>query len=144
LTSVPSAKFAWQVGPQLIPDGELVTVPEPLPGLLTFSWNWLTRSKVAVTFFAAVILTSHSFEPTTSSQPDQTTALEPPAGVPVSLTSVPELNRDSQPAPLPQLIPAGLLGAGPDPVPFLGPFSRDCGGPPPSASTECETGSGLP
>ena len=35
-TEAPLAKLAEQVAPQLIPPGELVTVPEPLPLLVTF------------------------------------------------------------------------------------------------------------
>ena len=35
VTAVPCANCELQVAPQLIPDGELVTVPEPVPALLT-------------------------------------------------------------------------------------------------------------
>jgi hypothetical protein len=35
VTRVPSLNFAEQVPPQAIPDGELVTVPDPDPDLAT-------------------------------------------------------------------------------------------------------------
>ena len=43
--------------PQLIPVGELVTVPEPVPVLFTV--KVYSGLKVAVTVFAALILTVH-------------------------------------------------------------------------------------
>ena len=36
-TEVPAAKLALHVPPQLIPAGELVTVPKPLPALATLN-----------------------------------------------------------------------------------------------------------
>jgi hypothetical protein len=36
-TVAPAGKEAEQVGPQLIPDGVLVTLPRPLPDLLTMT-----------------------------------------------------------------------------------------------------------
>jgi hypothetical protein len=39
VTGVPLSKFAVQVAPQLIPDGVLVTVPEPVPLTWTLSWR---------------------------------------------------------------------------------------------------------
>jgi hypothetical protein len=39
LMDVPSLNFAVHVLPQLTPEGLLVTVPAPLPALLTVSWR---------------------------------------------------------------------------------------------------------
>src|SRR5262249_62376575 len=56
LTRVPWLKPASQVGSQLIPAGFEVIVPEPffLTGRM-----WTSGAKVAVTSFAAFIVTSH-------------------------------------------------------------------------------------
>src|SRR5262245_34983188 len=88
LTRVPWLKLASQVPlEQLIPGGVLVTVPVPVPLIVTFSLRW-TRSKVAVTCLASVIVTLHSFEPVTVSQPEvQTTGLLFGPGVPARVTS---------------------------------------------------------
>src|SRR6201999_3517802 len=113
-------KSASQVGPQLIPAGSLVTVPEPVPPLVTFRVKLGVRLNVAVTLFAALIVTLHSFVPTISSQPAQTTALEPESAVPFSVTAVACGNLASQVGP--QSIPAGVLLTVPVPVPFLVTF----------------------
>ena len=51
---------------------------------------------MAVTSFAALIVTRHLFSPLTELQSDQETALEPAAGAPVSVTVVPSSNLASR------------------------------------------------
>ena len=53
-TEVPLVKLAEQVAPQLMPVGELVTVPLPVPLLFTVRLK-VTALKVAVTVVAALI-----------------------------------------------------------------------------------------
>jgi len=55
VTTVPCVNEAAQVEPQLIPAGELVTVPEPEPAFATVS-VWMAE-KVAVTDWSALIVT---------------------------------------------------------------------------------------
>src|SRR5580704_16372088 len=68
---VPVSKLAAQVAPQLIPDGELVTVPEPPPVSATDSILGVTFFlKVAVTLVSAVTVTWHGAVPV-HTPPDQ-------------------------------------------------------------------------
>ena len=75
--------------PQLIPDGLELTVPLPVPVLLTVSTK-LEESKVAVTVLAAFIVTVH-VGPDTVSHPLQPAKVDPPAALAVSVTLVPLL-----------------------------------------------------
>ena len=84
MTFVPALKLNVQVGPQLMPAGELVTVPEPLT--LTVNGCWTTL-KVAVTFFVAVMPTTQPAVPLHA--PLQPANVEPAAGDGVSVTFVP-------------------------------------------------------
>jgi len=77
------------VAPQLIPAGLEVTVPLPVPDLLTESVNVCT-SKAAVTEVAALIVTEQVPVPE-QPPPLQPAKVEPPAGAAVSVTDVPLL-----------------------------------------------------
>ena len=90
VTCVPGAKFALHIDPQLIPAGELVTVP--LPVTLTDSATSCTN--VADTDCGEFIVTVHPALPLQA--PPQPLKLQPLAGVAVRVTGVPAAN----PAPL--------------------------------------------
>src|SRR5262249_11317415 len=96
VTSAPPSYSASHSSPHSMPPGELVTVPVPVPSLVT-SRCCSPRLNFAVTAFAASIVTSHSFEPlTVPGQVSHSTGSEPASGVPVSLTRVPWAKPDSQ------------------------------------------------
>jgi hypothetical protein len=65
-----------------------VTVPAPVPGLLTVTVYW-ARLKVAVTVVAAVTLTTQVLVP--EQGPDHPWNVEPVVGVAVKVTDVPEV-----------------------------------------------------
>jgi hypothetical protein len=115
VTVVPELKLATQVAPQLMPAGEEVTVPVPLPARLTVRLNAPT-AKVAVTLAAALIVTTQVPVPA-HPPPDQPLKVEPGPGVAVSVTTVPESKLATQVAP--QLIPAGDEATVPVPPPAL-------------------------
>jgi hypothetical protein len=108
VTCVAGAKFALHVDGQLIPAGELVTVP--LPVTLTDNATFCTN--VAVTDAAAFIVTEHPALPLQA--PPQVLKVQPLAGVAVKVTGVPlanpALHIDGQ------LMPEGLLATVPLPV----------------------------
>src|SRR5438552_1416454 len=113
VTAVPLEKLAEQVAPQVIPAGALVTVPLPVPALLTVSVNvWSVN--VAVTVVAAERVTVQAPVPE-HPPPLQLLKVEPAAGVAVRVTAVPLVKLAEQVAP--QLIPAGALVTVPLPVP---------------------------
>jgi hypothetical protein len=113
VTLVPLAKLALQVPGQLIPVGTLVTVPDPLPAIVTDSWNVTVAVKVAVTARAALIVTAQL--PVPVQAPLQPAKVEPVAGVSAKVTLVPLAKLALQ---LPgQLMPAGVLVTVPLPVP---------------------------
>src|SRR3984957_16340247 len=114
VTTVPLLKLALQVVPQLIPVGLLVTVPVPVPALVTLNLK-TTALNVAVTDFAALIVTLQV--PVPVQAPLQPANVEPAAALPVSVTTGPLLKLGLQVAP--QLIPVGLLVTVPVPVPAL-------------------------
>jgi len=72
----------------LMPDGELVTVPAPVPDLATVRAN-VCMLKVAVTDLAELMLTTQL--PVPVHAPLQPAKVEPEAAVAVSVTEVPAL-----------------------------------------------------
>src|SRR5207253_10350120 len=101
------------VAPQVIPAGELVTVPVPVPAVLTVSAK-VGRVKVAVTVVAAETVTVQAPVPE-QPPPVQPVKVEPAAGVAVNVTAVPLVKLAEQVAP--QVIPTGALVTVPLPVP---------------------------
>ena len=103
--------------PQLIPAGELFTVPVPAPALVTVSVKGPPPEvvNVAVTDRAWVIDTTHEPEPVHA--PDQAENVEPLAGAAVKVTDAPAVYAWEQSEP--QLMPAGELVTVPAPVPAL-------------------------
>src|SRR5439155_981985 len=115
LTAVPLVKEAAHVAPQAMPAGALVTVPLPVPDLVTVSVKQLCM-KVAVTGAAAFIVTVQGPVPV-QPPPLQPVNVDPAAGVAVSVTAAPLANAAAQVAP--QEMPAGALVMVPDPAPAL-------------------------
>src|SRR5207249_736759 len=113
VTVVPLAKLAVHIAPQVIPAGELVTVPLPVPAVLTVRAK-VGTAKVAVTVVAAQSVTVHGPVPE-QPPPLQPLKVEPAAGVAVSVTAVPLAKLAVHVAP--QVIPAGALVTVPLPVP---------------------------
>lgn len=114
VTAVPLAKLALHVVPQLMPVGELVTVPAPVPARVTFSTgSAATTLKVAVTVVVVFMLKTHALVPL--QPPDHPAKVEPSAGLAVRVMLVPEEKVAVQVDP--QLMPDGLLLTLPLPVP---------------------------
>jgi hypothetical protein len=114
VTAVPLVNEAAQVAPQAMPVGALVTVPLPVPALVTDSAKD-GRAKVAVTEVAALIVTAQVPVPE-QPPPVQPVNVEPAAGVAVKVTGVPLANVAEHVAP--QEIPAGALVTVPIPAPL--------------------------
>ena len=79
--------MAAHVAPQLMPPSLEVTVPVPVPSLLTVSVKRCAL-KVAVTYRDAFMVTVQ-VSPETPSQPLQPPKVDPPLALAVSVTSVP-------------------------------------------------------
>lgn len=115
VTAVPLLKLAEQLVVQLIPAGELVTVPEPVPATVRLIGKD-AGMKFALTEVAAFIVTVQVPVPVQAPlQPANREA--PEVGVAVRVTLVPWMKLAEQVAP--QLIPAGELVTAPEPVPVL-------------------------
>jgi hypothetical protein len=117
VTDVPKLKFATHVAPQLMPVGEEVTAPDPLPDFEMFSANAIAgaKLKVAVTLFAASRVTKH--DPLPEHPPDHPPNVEPADGVAVNTRDVPD-EKFAEHTP-PQLIPVGALSKVPLPRPVF-------------------------
>jgi hypothetical protein len=113
LTCVPVGKPSVHVAPQLIPAGELVIVPVPVPVLAICTVSWVVVANVAVTETSAVGVTAHV--PVPLQAPDQPVNAEPALGVAVSVMGVPLAKLALH--VVPQLIPAGSLVTVPVPLP---------------------------
>ena len=105
----------------MIPAGELITVPVPVPAKLTDSWN--RGIKVAVTVIAELTVTLQA--PVPVQAPPQPVNTDPAAAIALSVTAVPDVNVAEHVAP--QLIPAGLLVTVPAPAPWGISVSENCG-----------------
>jgi hypothetical protein len=109
------AKLALQVGPQLIPEGLLVTVPVPVPPTVTDRTAWATL-KVAVTCWLVVSVKVQVGALMALQEPPlQPAKDEFEAAVAVRVTWVPLLKVALQLGL--QLMPEGVLETVPDPVP---------------------------
>src|SRR5207247_6746272 len=92
VTAVPLAKLAVHVAPQVIPAGELVTVPLPVPAGVTVRVK-VCSVKVAVTVVAAERVSVHDPVPE-QPPPVQPVKVEPAAGTGVNVAAVPRVARD--------------------------------------------------
>src|SRR3989454_9468469 len=111
VTTVPAAKLAEQIAPQVTPAGVLVTVPAPAPAVATVRTT--ADAKVAVTVVAAETVTTHGAVPL-HPPPLHPTNSEPPSGAAVSVTTVPLKKLAEQLEP--QLMPSGVLVTVPVPA----------------------------
>ena len=119
-TLVPLEKLVEHVLPQLIPAGLLLTVPLPVPFLLTLSVNFcedpLLGLYAAVTVMSELSVTVHAPVPEQPAplQPENTKA-SPSRAARVTLVPPEKLAEHV----LPQLMPAGLLVTSGPPPPVL-------------------------
>jgi len=115
VTAVPMVNEAEQVAPHEMPEGALVTVPLPVPVLVTLRAKdcW---TKPAVTVVAAVSVTVQVPVPE-QPPPVQPVKVELASGVAAKVTAVPLANAAEHVAP--QVMPAGLLVTVPAPAPDL-------------------------
>src|SRR5262249_18259128 len=114
LRVVPPGKVLEHVVPQTMPAGALVTVPPPLPALLTVR-ETSCSAKVAVTVLA--VLRSTVQPPLPEQPPLQFAKVDPGAAFAERLTLVPPGKVLEHVAP--QAIPGGVLVIVPSPVPAL-------------------------
>ena len=111
VTKSPGGTIARQFAPQSIPPVLLVTVPEPLPILLTLTLAW-TFLNVAVTSRPEPSVTVQ-LAPAELSHPLQPASVEPGSAVAVKVTDMRRVKTAEQ--AVPQSIPAGALVTRPSP-----------------------------
>jgi hypothetical protein len=117
VTLVPDDKLAEQVLPQEMPPTLLVTVPDPVPTLLTDNvYELATAVKVAVTDRAEDMATTQVLE-VPEQPPPQPAKVDPPLATAVNVTLDPDVKAAEQ-ALLGQVIPAAELVTEPEPVPL--------------------------
>lgn len=106
-TEVPTLREAEHVLPQLMPAGELVTVPEPVPPSVTVSvaCGGGAAPKLATTLISEFSVTLHP--PVPEHDPPQPVKTNPVLGATVKATAEPPTKLVLQ--AVPQLIPPGLL-----------------------------------
>ena len=116
ITDVPELNEAVQIEPQLTPDGELLTLPVPVPAFVTVTGNVAATEvvKVTVTAVAAATATVQVL-PDVLPHPVQLVNVDPVSGVAVRTTDVPDPTLNEQ--VVPQLMPAGELTTVPVPEP---------------------------
>ena len=114
VTDVPTEYGSLQSPGHVIPAGLEVTVPDPVPAIVTASVFGGMRSNVAVQLRAALIVTLPSVQ---SASPLHPAKVEPDAGAGISVTVVPSSYISVQSPP--QLIPVGLVVTVPEPVPVF-------------------------
>jgi hypothetical protein len=115
VTAVPLANEAAHVAPQAMPVGALVTVPVPVPDLVTVSVKDC-NAKLAVTVVAALVAMVQERVPA-QPPPLQPVKVEPAAGV--AVRAIEELAANEAEHVLPQAMPAGALVIVPVPAPDL-------------------------
>jgi hypothetical protein len=114
VTAVLLLNDAEHAVPHEIPAGALVTVPLPVPALVTVSAKD-GKANVAVTLWAALIVTVQVLVVLEQPPPLQPVNNEPAAGAAVKVTAVPLVNEAEH--AVPQEMPVGVLVTVPVPVP---------------------------
>lgn len=114
VTDEPFVKDDEQVEPQLMPEGDEVTVPLPVPLLLTVKVG--KTANAAVTVLSESIVTAQDPVPE-HPPPDHPLKVEPDAAVAVRVTVVPVVTDAVQVEP--QSMPEGVDVTVPLPVPLL-------------------------
>jgi hypothetical protein len=118
VTLVPDTNEAEHVVPQMMPVGDEVTLPLPVPNLVTCSVYEANVASVNVAVHEALAVSvTLVVAPVPVHAPDQPVKVAPNAGLAVIATVLPDANDALQ--VLPQLMPVGEEVTDPAPVPAL-------------------------